>query len=125
MYMYMHDTASTSQITVINLYPTGFLLAASTTQVPDTEPLVELALCSFPFYRPWYTGSQCLGLPGAQWSWGQHTRSQREVNYRKMQHKLTWGDRKIILILTLFFETLSTSCHLSLSVLNIYKFIIT
>ncbi len=41
------------------------------TVVPDTEPLVELG-----------TGPQCLGLPPAQWIWGQHTRSRWEVNYR-------------------------------------------
>ena len=40
------------------------------TVVPDTEPLVELG-----------TGPQCLGLPPAQWIWGQHTGSRREVNY--------------------------------------------
>ena len=40
---------------------------------------MELALvsCSFcPFYRPWHTGPQCLGLARAQWCWGQHRGSQ-------------------------------------------------
>ncbi len=53
------------------------------TEVPDTEPLqVELALVlcsSCLFYRQWRTGPQCPELPGAQWIWGQHRGSQREV----------------------------------------------
>ena len=54
------------------------------TVVPDTEPLVELALVlcsSCPFYRQWRTGPQCLEQAGAQWIWGQHIGSQREVNF--------------------------------------------
>ena len=54
------------------------------TVVPDTEPLVGLALVSCsscPFYRQWHIGPQFPGLAGAQWIWGQHIGSQREVNF--------------------------------------------
>ncbi len=53
--------------------------ATSTLHIPDTQLLVELGLVlcfSCRFYRQWRTGPQCPGLPGAQWIWGQRTRSQ-------------------------------------------------